>query len=107
MTTKPMTLRKFMERLPRDGWSLVSKGDGRHWIRQCDRRPYSCCPLTAAFNPLKATAWGAELAMEHGMSERTAGAIMNAADDWPHMSPTERRIRRLLLKHCNLTEPQQ
>lgn len=92
-----VSLRQFFERLPKDGWWPLDFGrirHGKHWQ----------CPVCVANgNSIHRLAWH-KAAAEMGLSTELASRIASAADGMCR-TPTEERIRRLLLKHCGLTEP--
>jgi hypothetical protein len=90
-----MTLREFFKQLPRDGWELQGQ-----LIRRGDW-PWCMCPVSSLLN--EATCMAGEVAFELGMSLEFTCRIARAADE--PSTPTEHRIRRLLLAHCGLTEP--
>lgn len=95
-----MTLKQFFAKLPKDGWTLSGYYGDR--IRRDDY-----CPICAVLgDPTCRVSWP-EAARDLGLPITIGRRIANAADnDSPHMiTPTEYRIRRLLVAHCNLTEP--
>lgn len=98
-----MTLKEFFNRLPTDGWFLFS---GILWRRINDND--ACdgwdCPITAALSPRSGRGSMKKVATAHQLDFSLTWAIAHAADN-SCRTPTERRIRRLLLKHCGLTEP--
>jgi hypothetical protein len=95
-----MRLKEFFERLPMDGWELQDD-------KLIRRKQTAQCPVCAANgNPAWTSAFIAA-SNEMGLGLPLASAIAEAADAWELSRPTIARIRRLLLKHCNLTEPQQ
>lgn len=90
-----MTLKQFFERLPKDGWSIE--------CLTCIRRHGFTCPVCASANRRGVAWWLSYTTI--GISCNVAGRIARAADGGDFISPTERRIRRLLLAHCGLNEP--
>lgn len=90
-----MKLREFFERLPKDGWEFT-----QHGIRDDQGR----CPVCAACGVWFVAYIPA--AKESGLPIRLAERIAYAADGQLR-TPSDARIRRLLLKHCGLTEVQQ
>lgn len=96
-----MRLKEFFQRLPKDGWEfLVGDTIIRNYSRgKCE------CPITASCDTPRADHWVAVAAQELGLSRDLSSRIIDAADGKTLWRPTIRRIRRLLLSHCNLSEP--
>jgi hypothetical protein len=100
-----MTLKEFFQRLPKDGWWLGGEGeirrgnDGEMDDSRCQ------CPISSLKD--LPTVDYLRVRREFGIDVDLSAAILAAADnDADPWTPTSGRIRRALLKHCGLTEPQ-
>jgi len=96
-----MRLREFFERLPKDGWWLSDKDEirrGAHGDMECQ------CPISS----IDDSPWYdfESVAEEHGINERLTNWIIAAAEDLNIDDLSCRWLRRLLLAHCGLSEPQ-
>jgi hypothetical protein len=100
-----MTLKEFFAKLPQDGWRVTVMG---HLRRPADfdwhaLKIMSCCPVTSVCNTPYTTSNYDFAAVSLGLPMAIANRIARAADN-EGGSPTELRLRRLLLAHCGLTE---
>lgn len=102
-----MGLKEFFQRLPKDGWRIEDGGrirrGGKLGSDACE------CPLTATSPCGGGTDFYCLAGRRLGLNGRTTFAIAYAADGpnggMYRWTPTRGRIRRLLLSHCNLSEP--
>ena len=87
-----MGIDEFFEKLPRDGWRLLS-----HYGKQRIRRE-QCCPLEVAAKTGPNSVPEAAAILQAGSIQM---AVMDAADEYKGHDPA---LRARLLAHCNLTE---
>lgn len=93
--TDNVTLKTFIQSLPRDGWQLI-RG-------QLIRRNGEC-PISCLFGA-EATRFPYKIVVQPGyLNYLQLGLIVAASDGVTYATPTASRIRRVLLHHCSLEE---